>query len=284
MNLAEHLKGLLLFLLFLVVLRLFFVDAYNIPSRSMEPTLLQGDFILSNKLVYRFSDPRRGDVIVFVYPYQARFGNPLVKVTFVKRVVAVGGDTVEFKNGFLVLNGRPLRYEKVKEATEVVRVYERVLTADGRIVRRPVERKVEVVYYYEYLPSTVEGRVVKHLVRYWKRPAPEALSGRYGVLADALPEGACLERSEVFPSVCSKVRVPEGYYLVLGDNRDESEDGRYWGLLAREFVLSRPFVVYFSGEVPPLTPEETDLLSGVRQLFRALLHPRWERIGKPLIY
>ncbi len=258
MQFKEQIKGFFLFLAFLIVLRLFFVDAYNIPSRSMEPTLLQGDFILTNKLVYKFADPRRGDIVVFVFPYQNVYGSHLIDITFIKRVVGVPGDVVSFKDGFLSVNGKPLKYEKFKE------------TADA-------------VYYYEYIPSE-NGRVVKHPVKYLKEPPFLAFLGRHGVKADTLPPGACLKRDREYPDFCSEVKVPEGYYLVMGDNRDNSEDGRYWGLLARKYILSTPFVIYFSGEVPSLTPEESSIFSGIKQLFHALLHPRFERIGKPLVY
>ena len=240
----------------LIVIRLFFAEAYNIPSRSMEPTLLQGDFILTNKLVYRFADPRRGDIVVFIYPDSVnQYGR---EVSFVKRVVGKPGDTVEFHNGFLVINGKPLRYEKVKETPDAV-------------------------IYKEYIPR--EGlKPVAHLVRYEKNPPAEALLGRLGVLRGAIPDGACLHLSPYNPNICDRIKVPKGYYFVMGDNRDNSADSRYWGFLPRENITGTPFVVYFSGEVPHLSPDEASPLSGITQLVHALLHPRLDRIGKPLIY
>ena len=244
------------FVLLLVVIKLFFAEAYNIPSRSMEPTLLQGDFVLSNKLVYKFADPRRGDIVIFQYPYgEEQFGR---EVTFVKRVVGLPGDVVAFRNGFLSINGKPLKYKKVKETpTKVI--------------------------YEEYIPRR-DGTYVKHLVEFSKNPPLAALIGRLGILRDSIPTAACLHVSPLNPNVCDEVKIPEGYYLVLGDNRDNSEDSRYWGFLARRYIKSTPFVIYFSGEVPHLTPREANPLSGITQLLHAILHPRWDRIGKPLIY
>ena len=244
------------FVLVLVFIKLFIADAYNIPSKSMEPTLLQGDFILVNKPVYLFFNPRRGDIVVFEYPYgKEQYGK---SVDFIKRVVALPGDTVEFHNGFLVLNGKPLRYRKVKETPNAV-------------------------IYEEFIPRE-DGKTVKHLVRYEKNPNRAALIGRFGVLRDAIPEGACLHVSPYSPNICDKIKIPKGYYFVMGDNRDNSEDSRYWGFLRRDYIKSTPFVIYFSGEVPNLSPEEAGKLSGISQLLHALLHPRWDRIGKPLIY
>jgi len=82
-----------------MLLRTFVVQAYRIPSRSMEDTLLKGDFLLVNKLIYRFSEPQVGDVIVFEYPL-----NP--SKDFIKRIVAKGGQTVEIINKTLYVDGK----------------------------------------------------------------------------------------------------------------------------------------------------------------------------------
>jgi signal peptidase I len=252
------LKEIFGFLIFLVIAKMFFVGAYNIPSKSMEPTLLQGDFILTNRLVFYFANPRRGDIVVFKYPYQSQFGSHLLPVTFIKRVVGLPGDVIEFRNGFLTINGKPLKYQKVKETPEKV-------------------------IYYEWIPRR-DGSYVKHPVQYYKKPFFAAYLGRFGVTKDAIPPAACLEVSKVYPDRCSKIKIPKGYYFVMGDNRDNSEDSRYWGFLKRDYILSTPFVIYFSGEVPHLSPENSNIFSGITQFIHALLHPRFDRIGKPLIY
>jgi len=85
-------------------------------------------------------------------------------------------------------------------------------------------------------------------------------------------------------NLCVKFRVPEGHYFVMGDNRDNSEDSRFWGFVPRESILGKAFVIYFSGRVPPLTPEDVNFLTGFRQLFLALINPRFDRIGRSLVY
>jgi signal peptidase I len=70
----------------------------------------------------------------------------------------------------------------------------------------------------------------------------------------------------------------------MGDNRDNSEDSRYWGFLPRENIVGKAFVIYFSGDVPPLQTTDVSIFTGIKQLILAILNPRLERIGKPLIW
>jgi signal peptidase I len=248
----------------------------------MEPTLIQGDFVLANKLVYELTDPRRGDIVNFIFPHPEMFGRRLVttpilrdfqNIVFVKRVIGLPGDVISFHDGRLSINGKPLRY---------------------RFVRKSGNYTV----YYEYIPR--KDGVIKHLVQYQTsgKLNPLALIGRYGVIASAIPTQDCLKVSPMSgticysgrygrvycPTICSEIKVPKGYYFVMGDNRDDSDDSRFWGFVKREYILSTPFVIFFSGEVPELNPTDNNPFAGVLQFLHALLHPYWNRIGKPLIY
>ena len=91
-EIREWLESLLIALVLALVIRAFVVQAFKIPTGSMRPTLLEGDRILVNKFLYKFKEPSRGDVIVFKYPEDK-------KKDFIKRLIAVGGETVEIKNG-----------------------------------------------------------------------------------------------------------------------------------------------------------------------------------------
>jgi signal peptidase I len=124
----ENLESILWAIALALVIRTFLVAPFKIPSGSMRPTLMEGDRILVNKLLYTFREPRRGDVLVFYYPsewhplaerFQRLFDSdvpPLARVVglfkpgrpFIKRLVAVGGDRVEIRHGQLLVNGEPL--------------------------------------------------------------------------------------------------------------------------------------------------------------------------------
>jgi len=209
-----------------LLIRTFVAQAYNIPSGSMKPTLLVGDFILVNKLVYRFSEPQRGDIVVFKYPIDPN-------IDFIKRIVALPGEEVEVRNNQVFINGKPLPLIEVG---------------------RGEENGVRKVIYEEVLP---EG--IKHKVQFY--------------------EDFPFSKRDFGPVV-----VPPNHYFVMGDNRDNSEDSRYWGFVPRENIVGKAFVIYFSGDVPPLQTTDVSIFTGIKQLILAILNPRFERIGKPLIW
>src|SRR3954468_22073753 len=205
------------------VIRTFFVEAFKIPSGSMENTLQVGDFLLVNKLVYgaevpfthrrlpRLREPQRGDVIVFEYPEDPT-------KNFVKRLIGEPGDTVEMRDGALIRNGR-------------------VITE----------------HYVEHTDPDID-------------PAPEDFRWQRDYVvrtADAAAGGYQPSRNNWGPLV-----VPKGNYFVLGDNRDNSLDSRYWGFVADSLVKGKPFVIYYS-----YAPDTVDR-------FAWLTHIRWNRLGE----
>ena len=237
-----------------LLIRATLVQAFNIPSASMQPTLLIGDFILVNKLVYRVSEPRKGDIIVFRYPVDP-------SLDYIKRVIAGPGDVVEF--------------EEFYDHEAEIKVYRvRVNGRDYKLKYRELKVFNGKFYYEfeEYIP--LNGKLLSHKV--WYSAYPDKVAGLASYSGDE-----CLRRKH---DLCVKFRVPEKHYFVMGDNRDNSEDSRFWGFVPEENVLGKAFVIYFSGEVPPLTPEDVTIFTGFRQLFLALLHPRFDRLGKHFIY
>ncbi|CAN5117327.1 signal peptidase I [soil metagenome] len=191
------------FLLFLVI-RTFLVQAFKIPTGSMEDTLLIGDFLLVNKAVYGagipgteyhlpgFSKVERGDIIVFVYPdpYNEYEPNP----DYVKRAVGMPGDTLAMKDKVLHVNGEPQEEP-----------------------------------YAQYLDGIDE------------QYRPQFAWQRGHLVPGIDPESYRPSRDSWGPIV-----VPPSHYFVMGDNRDNSADSRYWGFVPAEAIKGKPLVVYFS--------------------------------------
>jgi signal peptidase I len=176
----------------------FLLQAFTIPSESMEQTLLIGDYLLVDKFCYGgstgwnrllpYRNVKRGDVIVFHYPM-----NPAQD--FVKRVVALPGDRLRLINKRVFVNGLP--------------------------VREP---------YVQFISPQRN---------FYRDDFPQTGSPDYGVSARWWKEMPKLVEDH-------QLIIPEGYYFVLGDNRDDSQDSRYWGFVPRENIIGRPLLIYWS--------------------------------------
>lgn len=196
--LGDWLKSIVIALAIFLVLRTFVVEAFNIPTSSMENTLLVGDFLLVNKAVYgghipgtrlsfgAFRDPERGDVVVFHPPHEP-------ETHYVKRLVGLPNDTLEMRDKGLYINGRP-----------VPEPYARHVDDRGDSVHPDMDWQSN------------------HLIA-------------------APPREYHPTRDNWGPLV-----VPEGHFFMLGDNRDNSEDSRYWGFVSRDQIQGRPWLVYYS--------------------------------------
>lgn len=207
-----------------VVLRTFIVEAYKIPTGSMERTLLVGDFLLVNKMVFGanvpFSSartpairvPQVGDVVVFTYPVDPT-------MTFVKRLVGRPGDTLAMHNGILTRNSVAQSEPYVVHAEPGIDpVTNEFQWQDSYLVGTAVAADTAVTA----LPSDSAGIVAV--------PRVTAESSAYRA-----------SRNNWGPLV-----VPPGHLFVLGDNRDHSLDSRYWGFVADSLVRGTPLVVYYS--------------------------------------
>ena len=173
----EYAEAIILALILALFIRTFVVQAFKIPSPSMVPTLLVGDHILVNKFLFGFRvpfadgkiiairEPERGDVIVFRYPRDR-------KLDFIKRCVAVGGETVEVREKQVFINGEAVEFEQ----------------------------------------------------------------------AVFLDEGSLLTGRDTF----GPVTVPDGKVFVMGDNRDNSNDSRFWGYVDLKDVKGKAMVIYWS--------------------------------------
>lgn len=203
-------------ILIVFVLRSFLVEPFKIPSGSMIPTLLVGDFILVNKYTYgirlpvinkkifEIGTPQRGDVMVFRYP-----DNP--SLDYIKRVVGVPGDKIAYRNKRLSINGKELPLRKASEYLDKERLF---------YTPRYVETLGNVDH--DILVETDTQSVVAPTVQFPFRDKCHYNSS--GVTCE----------------------VPAGHYFMMGDNRDNSQDSRFWGFVPDENIVGRAFFIWFN--------------------------------------
>lgn len=237
----ENFKSLAGAVVIYLFVKTLFVEAFRIPSGSMIPTLLIGDWLFVNKLAFGptipftnshlpgYTSPKHDDVVVFESPYQADNG-PDFTPTLVKRLKGMPGDTLYMRDGLLYLNG--IAQRQGFAATNYV--------GDNTFVAPNFDwqHKIEI-----------KGS------RFGAPPAQPTL-GNWGPLI-----------------------IPADHYFMMGDNRYCSKDSRYWGVVPRANVRGRPLFVYYS--YIPGPPAEDEHCSGQisDRPLPALTDIRWSRIG-----
>jgi signal peptidase I len=234
-TLREYLESIIVAFILALFIRTFIVQAFKIPTGSMETNLLIGDHLLVNKVVYSPSaggweqallakrPVHRGDVVVFKYPGDA-------SRDFIKRVIALPGETVAVRGKAVYINGRWLHedYTFFGGGTQVL----------------PHKEPVEAPERFEDLPAV-------------------SWAHEFGT--------ACSES-------CGPQVVPDGRILVMGDNRDNSSDGRVWGFLPLDQIKGRALLVYWSYEAT--RAEYNSDRTGpawLKDLFAAVGKTRWNR-------
>ena len=216
----EYFESIVIAVILALFVRTWAVQAFKIPTGSMENNLLIGDHLLVNKFVFgptrpavekKFlpvREPRRGDIVVFKYPDEP-------ERDFIKRVIGLPGDTLELRNKKVYVNGQPL----------------------------------DEPYVHFLEPASTSQEVTSFDVR-----------ERYG-----------------------PVRVPGDQYFVMGDNRDNSQDSRYWGFLPRSYIKGRALMIYWSYDAGPDQYSQdgtiTRLISVITHFFT---RTRWERIFRQI--
>lgn len=208
---------------FVLILRSFIYEPFQIPSGSMMPTLLVGDFILVEKFSYGLKDPvwrsqlvetgkpERGDVAVFKYPENPR-------IDYIKRVVGLPGDRIVYRNKQVYIQPACAQGEKTcPELKQVARV--------GVNQGEFSQNGVPLSRYTEKL-----GEVSHDILINPQRPDPTGYYYREG----KLPVGEYI--------------VPEGHYFMMGDNRDNSTDSRFWGFVPEENLVGKAVAIWISFE------------------------------------
>lgn len=217
---VEYSRGFFPVILVVFLLRSFLVEPFQIPSSSMRPGLVVGDFILVNKFAYGIRVPvlnnvivpvgkvSRGDVVVFNYP-------PNPKVNYIKRVIGVAGDVVEYRNKRLTINGKAVPDEK-----------------DGTYDY--LEQSLGTIHNDQF-KEVMDGKAYKVL------NIPDAPVVALGQVTEFPYRDQCQYDDNGF--VC---KVPAGHYFMLGDNRDNSLDGRYWGFVDDKLMVGKAFLIWMN--------------------------------------
>ena len=220
--LVEYAKSFFPVILVVFALRSFLVEPFKIPSGSMMPTLLVGDFILVNKYTYgirlpvinkkviEINNPERGDVMVFRYP-----ADP--SLDYIKRVIGVPGDVVEYRDKQLIINGKPVpstgtgTYSYVGNGLNYITatVHQEQLNTTGHAMMTEPDK-----------PSVFPPQVMDFPYR-----------------------ENCSYNADGEGFVC---KVPEGHYFMMGDNRDASNDSRYWGFVPDRNIVGKAFFIWMN--------------------------------------
>jgi signal peptidase I len=216
----EYVESIVIAVILALFVRTWAVQAFKIPTGSMENNLLIGDHLLVNKFVFgptnsaleskllAVREPRRGDIVVFKYPDEP-------ERDFIKRVIGLPGETLELRNKKVFVDGEPL----------------------------------EEPYVHFLDPASNSQEVTSFDVR-----------ERYG-----------------------PVRVPDGQYFVMGDNRDNSQDSRYWGFLPRSYIKGRALMIYWSYDAGPDQNAQDNTIARIASVITHFFtRTRWERIFRQI--
>src|SRR5271155_256509 len=241
-TISEYLESLLVTVLLALFGTSFVVQAFKIPSASMEGTLLIGDHLLVNKFIFGGSGAwyekvlpyrplERGDIIVFKYPYADH-------QHFVKRVIGLPGDRLKMVDQQMFVNGKPLNEPYVVHDHDQLANYDPFNTSfPPRRDQMISQQVVTESGWRETLRSYVQG---------------------------------------------DEIVVPPGKLFAMGDNRDHSSDSRYWGFVDRSAIMGRPFLIYWSVDATSNDYTQTTFFQRLVGVFDTLAHlpsrTRWSRM------
>ena len=226
-----------------MVIRPFFVQTFLIPSESMVHTLEINDFIIANKGVYRYTEPQRGDIIVFRPPAEA-LDKGQTDVDFIKRLIGKPGDLIEVKDEKYYRNGHELQENyKFLDPERPPCMDWKLVFYDGpyqpwkgKYIPVSYSKENQTANYFQPYAATSKEYSIGWL------PDPDGKSYAMSWKNDLEPDE--LER-EQYLLKAPAAKIPPGYYLMMGDNRRGSYDGRGWGLVPRENIVGRSEVIWW---------------------------------------
>ena len=233
----DYMYGFFPIILPIFILRTAIAEPFRIPSSSMRPGLVKGDFILVNKFAYGIRMPilnnvlidigtiQRGDVVVFNYPLEP-------ETNYIKRAIGIPGDVVEYKDKVLTVNGQPVpqtaagNYEYPEDENPA-------MTHSSERFQTALNGKNFDILLDEGQPSfNPEG-----LLRYLNVLMPEKNYQSSGL------KEFCQYAEDGSAFTC---KVPEGRYFMMGDNRDNSADSRYWGFVDDKLIVGKAFFIWMN--------------------------------------
>jgi signal peptidase I len=269
----QIIKYLILLLILILIIKAFVLDAFRIPTGSMKNTLEEGDFILVNKTAYDISTPHRipfldkkidkieiysigkpelNDVIAFDIP--AEFYNPASEnySTLIKRIIGLPGDTIEIKNKVVFINGKKLRNPSYLH-----------LNLDDSVSKSSNEKlfpydKKWTINNYGPVIIPKKGMTIAlnpKDIALWQN----AINIDFGKKAVSV-EGTVINLNG---SPAKEYTFDKDYYFVLGDNRENSIDSRYFGYIPLDWIIGKVFVVYWS-QKPVQLDGISDYINSIR--------------------
>lgn len=229
--LREYVEAFVFAIVLALVMRQFVVQAFKIPSESMKTTLLVGDHILVNKFLYYFTSPQRFDVMVFQYPWEE-------DRDFIKRVIGLPGDRVYVRDRQVYVNDQPLHEPYARYSVNARHESFGPVMVPKKGDR--IEIRSDKRFYVNGEPAPIPTNPHHPSGQFQPRNDSASMSGLEVFYGPLFPRGATLQ-----PTLEPRV-VEHDYYFVLGDNRDNSQDSRYWGFVRSTRLKGRAFFIYWS--------------------------------------
>lgn len=275
----SFLKTLLFTILVAFFLKVFVVEAFRIPSGSMENTLLVGDFLLVNKLAYGLRTPRyapftnlaipsfalqlsgtvrRGDVVVFEFPRQQSGELPAGPEYYIKRCIGLPGDTIAIRSGYVMVNGREVLLPSHAKSS----MFTGIAQTDVADMGQPFHLAIDG---NNFVPTIVPKK--KDMVSL--TPSTISLWKKFIEREDHRVEVSSSGPIAIDGVETSHYVIEHDYYFMLGDNRGNSLDSRFWGFVPDDHILGEALLLYWSWD--PEQPGDEN--------YKSSASIRWNRIG-----